>query len=361
MSEAHERWQILEKLFHAALELPAAERSHFLTQACGTDLALHREVENLLAADNVAHSRIQEIVSDGAVRAANALALTPGTMLGPYRLSRELGQGGMGSVWLGQHTGDTALTEVAIKVLRPGLASPGILRRFQAEQRILGELNHPNIAQLLDAGTTSDDQPYFVMEYIAGEPIDSWCTDRALDIDARIDLFVEACSAVQFAHARQVVHRDIKPGNILVTREGRPKLLDFGIAKFLGPGSAHFLETAPGVRLMTPRYASPEQVRGTAVSTATDVYALGVVLYELLTERLPYRLNAEQPLAVVNAILSQEPAPPSTVVLNPQLRARLHGYLDGVLLTALRKEPQQRYDSVARFADQLRLARQAHA
>jgi serine/threonine protein kinase len=360
MSGGTGRWQRLETLFHAALERPAHERAAFLDAVCGADSELRREIEHLLAADDRAHSRIQKIVAGGAARAADALALTPGTDVGPYRLDRELGQGGMGSVWLG-HKRDDPERPVAIKLLRPGLASPGILRRFHVEQRILADLVHTNIAQLIDGGTITDDRPWFVMEYVEGEPIDVWATDRALDVHRRIDLVLDVCAAVQFAHTRQIIHRDLKPGNILVTGDGTPKLLDFGIAKLLGPAAAQAMQTAPGVRLMTLRYASPEQIRGAPVSPATDIYSLGVVLYELLTERSPYAFDREDAVVLADAILGQEPRPPSALVRNPHLRSQLAGELDSLLLTALQKEPDRRFRSIEQFAGQLRRYRQRRA
>ena len=353
MSAGAERWQRLENLFHDALGRPAHERAAFLEAACGVDRQLRLEIEHLLAADDRAHARIEEIVAGGAARAADALALVPGSAVGPYQLDRELGHGGMGSVWLG-HSRNHPAQPVAIKLLRPGLASPGLLRRFHAEQQILADLKHRNIAQLIDGGTITDDRPWFVMEYVEGQPIDLWCTDHALGLQGRIDLVLEVCSAVQFAHSRQIVHRDLKPGNILVTRDGTPKLLDFGIAKLLGPGAAQALQTAPGVRLMTLRYASPEQVRGSPVSIATDIYSLGVVLYELLTERSPYVFEREDPVVIADAILAQEPRPPSSVVRNPRLRGQLAGELDSLLLTALQKEPERRFGSIEQFSGQLR-------
>ncbi|MCI0432438.1 MAG: serine/threonine protein kinase, partial [Gemmatimonadetes bacterium] len=253
---------------------------------------------------------------------------------------------------------DIGGTAFAIKLVRPDLASPGIIRRFRSEQQILADVRHPNIAQLIDAGTTADDRPYFVMEFIAGAPIDIWCRERALGVDARIDLFIAVCAAVHHAHSRLVIHRDLKPGNILVTAEGTPKLLDFGIAKILGPAASPTLATAPGVRLMTPSYASPEQMRGTTVSPASDVYSLGVVLYELLVGRLPYRVESKLPQAIASAILLQLPDAPSAAAADPSLRDRLRGDADAILLAALRKEPEHRFASVEQFARQLWLHRQ---
>ncbi len=349
-----DRWQTLERLFHDAVGRPAAERDNFLDSACGSDAELRAEIQRLLSADAVAYDRIERIVAGSAASATDDLREKPGVTIGPYRLIRALGHGGMGSVWLAQTAGEDEGSRVALKLIRPELTNPWITRRFLAEQQILARLVHVNIARLVSGGTTSDGRPYFVMEFIEGDPIDAWCCDRGLFIEARIALFLDVCAAVQFSHANQVIHRDIKPGNILVTVNGTPKLLDFGIAKILGPGAAEALQTAPGVRLMTPHYASPEQVQGSPVSPATDVYSLGVVLYELLTERLPYRLESRQPLELSNAILTQQPEAPSAVVQNESLRQRLAGTLDRIVLTALQKEPAQRHASVEQFASELR-------
>ncbi|MGH7471636.1 MAG: serine/threonine-protein kinase, partial [Longimicrobiales bacterium] len=338
---------------------PMSERVRFLDTACGTDTDLRSEIERLLAADGLAYDRIERIVVDGAARASDALNESPGTMIGTYRLIRALGRGGMGSVWLAAAS-DQPNAPVALKLMRPEIVSPDIIRRFRSEQQILDELRHDNIAQLVSGGT-HDGRPYFVMEYIQGEPIDVWCCNRGLSVEARIDLFLAVCAAVQFAHTSGVVHRDLKPGNILVTQNGTPKLLDFGIAKLLGARRSQAVQTAPGVRMMTPHYASPEQVRGNPVSPATDVYALAVVLYELLTERLPYRLEKELPHVLASAILAQTPEPPSTVVHSTTLRDRLSRDLDIILLTALQKEPERRYASVAEFAGELRRSRTARS
>jgi serine/threonine protein kinase len=347
------RWQTLERLFHEALEQPQDVRARFLETACGADAQLRAELERLLGADEIAHARIERIVADGAARAADALIDLPGALIGPYRLIETLGQGGMGAVWLAEAAPAARAGRVALKLIRPEIASPDIIRRFRSEQHILANLRHPNIAQLVSGGTTDDGRPYFVMEYIEGERIDDWCCDRGLRVDARIALFLAVCAAVHYAHANGVVHRDLKPGNILVTRDGTPKLLDFGIAKILGR-SSHAIQTAPGVRMMTPHYASPEQVRGSPVSPATDVYALGVVLYELLTEQLPYRIEKNLPHLLANAILAQEPLPPSAMVHSQELREHLAGELDHTLLTALNKEPERRHASVEVFANALR-------
>ena len=303
----------------------------------------------------------------------------PERRIGAYRLLRKLGHGGMGTVYLAARADDQYQKRVAIKVIR-GLDSAEIVRHFRRERQILAGLEHPHIARLLDGGTTDDGLPYFAMEHIDGQPIDRFCDERKLSVRERLVLFQGVCGAVQHAHRNLVVHRDIKPGNILVTAEGVPKLMDFGIAKLLNPEVAGESRTATGLA-MTPEYASPEQARGGAVTTATDVYSLGVVLYELLTGRRPYRLKSRETLVVLKAICEDEPERPSTAVGRTEertlpdgttetttadsvsrtregtperLKRRLRGDLDNIVLMALRKEPQRRYGSVEALSEDVR-------
>ena len=301
--------------------------------------------------------------------------------IGPYRILRELGQGGMGVVYLAARADEEFRKRVALKVIRSGAASEEVVRHFKRERQILAGLDHPNIAKLLDGGTTDDGLPYFVMEHIEGEPLLTYCDSRKLSVAERLKLFQAICSAVQYAHRNLVVHRDIKPGNIVVAEDGSPRLLDFGIAKFLNPELAGEAPTATAL-VMTPAYASPEQARGERITTATDVYSLGVVLYELLTGHLPYRLPSLQPLEVLKAISEQEPEKASTAIervvtattasggpverVTPdtvsstregtpdKLQRRLRGDLDNILMLALRKEPPRRYASVEALSDDIR-------
>jgi serine/threonine protein kinase/tetratricopeptide (TPR) repeat protein len=309
--------------------------------------------------------------------------------LGPYRLIAELGHGGMGTVYLGVRDDDAFQKRVAIKVLKRGMDTDSIVRRFRHERQILASLEHPYIAGLLDGGSTPDGRPYFAMEFVEGQPIVEYCDTHRLDTAARLKLFRQVCTAVQYAHQNLIIHRDIKPANVLVAADGTPKLLDFGIAKLLNPELAGqtFAPTAPGLQLMTPEYASPEQVRGDAVTTATDVYSLGVLLYELLAGRLPYRLTSRAPADIVRIVCESEPVRPSTAVtsIDPdpagdavtrldsrhmsaaaskpdrkvivdinRLRRQLTGDLDNIILKALSKEPQRRYASVDQFSEDLR-------
>jgi eukaryotic-like serine/threonine-protein kinase len=313
-----------------------------------------------------------------------------GVRIGPYRLVRELGRGGMGTVYLAVRSDDAFQKRVALKVLKRGMDSDAIVRRFRNERQILASLNHPFISGLLDGGTTPDGLPYFAMEFVEGEPIDAYCESRRLDTTARLEMFRKICSAVQYAHQNLIIHRDIKPANVLVTGDGTPKLLDFGIAKLLDPDLAGqtFAPTAEGSPLMTPEYASPEQVRGEAVTTASDVYSLGVLLYELLTGRRPYQLTSRTPAEIARVVCHSVPERPSTAVtgtadhlaadaegltaaadhpdpgapipdrrpvIDPQrLRRRLAGDLDNIVLKALSKEPARRYVSVDQFSEDIR-------
>jgi serine/threonine-protein kinase len=295
-----------------------------------------------------------------AAREARVQAM--GKRIGPYGVIRELGRGGMGAVYLAGRADEQYQKVVAIKVIQSGQESDEMLRRFRQERQILAGLDHPNIAKLLDGGATPDDLPYFVMDYVEGEPIDQYCSRRALPLKERLALFRTVCAAVAHAHRNLVVHRDIKPSNILVTTGGVPKLMDFGIAKLLPPDSSPEAGRGATQFAFTPAYASPEQVRGERVTTATDVYALGVVLYELLTGRSPYRVRSHGSVEMLKAICDQEPARPSTTVAHgdgragaappaERVRRRLRGDLDSIVLKALRKEPQQRYASVDAFSE----------
>ena len=312
-----------------------------------------------------------------------------GVRIGPYRLVKELGRGGMGTVYLAVRSDDAFQKRVALKVLKRGMDTDAIVRRFRNERQILASLDHPYISGLLDGGTTPEGLPYFAMEFVEGQPIDEYCEARHLDTTPRLEMFMKICAAVQYAHQNLIIHRDIKPANVLVTPDGTPKLLDFGIAKLLNPdlGGQTYAATADGSPLMTPEYASPEQVRGEVVTTATDVYSLGVLLYELLTGRRPYQLTSRTPAEIARVVCHSVPERPSTAVTrtgsgtthseamtaapdaspipdagsgrprisDPQrLRRRLAGDLDNIVLKALSKEPARRYASVDQFSEDIR-------
>ncbi len=352
-------WRRVEEVFHAALERPAAERRRFLDEVCAGDPALRAEVEELLAAETGAREGWIEDAIRGALALADgdAPAEEIPAAIGPYRVLRPLGRGGLSDVYLAERTEEGVRVEVAVKVVRRGLDTRDVLARLRRERWILARLDHPNIARLIDGGSTESGAPYFVLEAIDGEPIDRYCESRQLEVAARLELFRAVCAAVAHAHRNLVLHRDLKPSNVLVTPEGVPKLLDFGIAKVLDP--EHSEEAPPtrteaGLRLFTPAYASPEQVRGLPLTTATDVYSLGVLLYRLLTGRSPYQVTGRHAEEVERAVWEADPPRPSAAVTDPRRSRRLAGDLDTIVLKALRKEPERRYASAAELADDLR-------
>ena len=349
-----DRWRRLEELFAAAAALDSGARERFLDVECGGDPGLRRDVESLLAAGEEAGDFIVAAVDDAASSLATEDDDRSGERIGPYRLVRELGRGGMGAVYLAERADDEFQGQVAIKLVLGDRHSPQLLRRFRAERQILARLDHPNIARLLDAGSTADGTPYVIMEYVDGERIDAHCARYSLSTAQRLALFRTVCDAVQYAHRHLIVHRDLKPSNILVARDGAVKLLDFGIAKLLERGETDAEDaTQTGVRLLTPTYASPEQVRGEPITTASDVYSLGVVLYEMLTGALPYRLPSGSAHDLERVITQEEPARPS-VSAPPRLRRELRGDLDTIVLMALRKEPERRYASAGELAEDVR-------
>jgi serine/threonine protein kinase/Tfp pilus assembly protein PilF len=369
-----ERWREVDRLFAAALETPPSDRHAWLERAADGDAELLREVEGLLAADESGTTAFLERPADdlaslGVVIAGEDDDGMAGERLGPYRLEVRIGRGGMGAVYLAARDDGQYASRVAVKILRRDLGAE-VRQRFLAERQILARLEHSNIARLYDGGTTPDGRPYLVMEHVEGLPLDADCDRRRLSLDARLELFGRICLAVHHAHQNLLVHRDLKPGNILVTPAGEPKLLDFGIAKELAPPDpdTDALETRTGMRVMTPAYASPEQVRGDAVTTASDVYALGVLLYELLAGVGPYRVGTASVHDLERAICDQEPDRPSSAVLAAtasaevamrrgaslrELRRQLRGDLDTIVLKALRKDPSRRYGSAAELAQDL--------
>jgi serine/threonine protein kinase/Tfp pilus assembly protein PilF len=362
-----ERWGRVKEAVNACLELKPEERKDGIRRACADDFTLMAEVETLLNSFERAGDFLEIPVTESLLDAEPEILV--GQRIGNYQISAMIAQGGMGAVYKAVRADDQFQKQVAIKLIRGGFDSSFIVQRFKAERQILANFDQPNIARLLDGGTTADGRPYLVMEYVEGEPFDVYCDSRRLPTDERLRLFRLVCSAVQFAHQNLVIHRDLKPSNILVTADGTPKLLDFGIAKILDPQQAG-LEDSPAttaVQMMTPEYASPEQFRGGPFTTATDVYSLGVVLYRLLTGRWPYRAVAHTQQEIARAICELEPEKPSAAIelsVNTEtdwrrerpdkLRSRLKGDLDNILLKALRKEPERRYASVEQFSEDIR-------
>jgi eukaryotic-like serine/threonine-protein kinase len=312
-----ERWQHVREVLNCAISLPTNERTGYFDKACVGDPELRAEVESLLCSHEQAGT---DFLNSSAVDLQTLTEETPGRRsyagrrIGVYQIVEEIGHGGMGEVFRAVRADGQYDKQVAIKLVRVGLDTPFLVERFRHERQILASLDHPNIARLYDGGTTDEGIPYLVMELIEGTPIDQYCKERDLDIPERLRLFVDVCTAVQYAHRHLVIHRDIKPSNILVTAEGVPKLLDFGIAKILDARAG--AETTL-IRPMTPEYASPEQVRGEPITTTTDVYSLGVVLYRLLTGKSPYSETIRTPLEFARFICEAEPVRPSTVASRP--------------------------------------------
>ena len=349
-----ERWATIQSLFLAAADLSRTARDDFLADACGGDPSLRRDVEGLLGAGDPEGFFTTVVAAAAREFAADADRTRAGERIGPYRLVQELGRGGMGTVYLGERVDEQFQAQVAVKFMRGGLAAPELAQRFRAERQILADLTHPNIAWLLDGGSAADGTPYIVMEYVAGDPIDRWCDARGLGLSGRLALFRSVCAAVQHAHQALVVHRDLKPSNILVTADGTPKLVDFGIAKLLA--TVDDPQATGTLRLMTPAYAAPEQVRGARITVATDVYALGVLLYRLITGRLPFNVVGASAGEIERRICDELPKPPSTAAREERIEwhRRVRGDLDTIVLKALRKEPERRYASVEQLVEDLR-------
>jgi serine/threonine protein kinase len=399
-----ERWQTVERLYHATLDCEESQRDAFLTRACCGDPDLRREVESLVSYGNRTGKFIEgsalEIVApalageedpgqDHAPDECQIIEKMIGKRISQYRIVEHLGSGGMGEVYRAVRADDQFQKQVAIKLLHAGEASGFVVGRFKNERQILASFDHPNIARLLDGGATDGSVPYFVMELVEGQPIDKYCDAHKLGIPARLKIFLQVCSALEYAHQHQIIHRDIKPANIVVTAEGVPKLLDFGIAKILDRNVLLRLAGVAGLvgptqttfRAFTPEYASPEQIKSEPITSVSDVYSLGVLLYELLTGHRPYHCKTRTPSEIERAICEEEPLKPSIVVtraeeqtladgtptsITPEeicgardsdpkrMRSCLLGDLDAIAMTALRKEPHRRYASVHDLSEDIR-------
>lgn len=385
-----ERWQKVEEIFQAAVELLPEERVRYIAEVCAQDTSLQRDVESLLSQHDSAGELLDKpfygdtefSVLESFIEEEDPMI---GRRLGSYRIEREIGRGGMGAVYEASRADNEFNKRAAIKLVKRGMDTDFILRRFRKERQILAALDHPHIAGLLDGGTTDDGLPYFVMEFIEGQPLYSYCDAHQLNITDRLKLFRSICDAVHYAHQKQVVHRDIKPSNVLITSDGNAKLLDFGIAKLLNPqlaGDITHDPTATAMRLMTPEYASPEQVQGAPTTPSTDVYSLGVLLYELLTGHRPYRLVNRAPHEIARVICEESPTPPSVILTRAEdllpnlitggdeattlrqlyttrggtlesIRRALAGDLDNIVMQALRKEPEWRYQTAAQLRDDI--------
>jgi eukaryotic-like serine/threonine-protein kinase len=349
-----ERWQQAKVIVADALEEKSPEaRIALVSRRCEGDSGLRREVESLLAQTT---SVFEECADKATAPLRRDMVLATGRRIGAYAIVRELGRGGMGAVYLANRADGEFEKQVAIKVLKRGTDTDEVLRRFRAEREILARLEHPFIARLFDGGTTEEGLPYFVMEYVAGLPVTDFCAAKAMVLEERLRLFLKICTSVQFAHQNLVVHRDLKPANVLITDEGEPKLLDFGIAKLLAPGDGAPAVTLYHEQRLTPAYASPEQVRGEPITTVSDVYALGALLYELLTGKNPHRFSKTHPspTELLRVVGEEIPLRPSTVAADSGTVRRLRGDLDNIILKALRKEPARRYAGVDPFAEDIR-------
>jgi eukaryotic-like serine/threonine-protein kinase len=350
----------VEEAFHEARALPPGERASFLERRFPGEPELARRVLRLVEAEAGADAYFADLANRAGVPPLAADDEVPGEgRIGVYRLLEVIGRGGMGTVYRACRDDQAFDKEVAVKVLPPGLGTDHLRDRFQVERQILAGLEHPGISRLIDGGVTPGGTPYLVMELVEGEPIDRYCSKHGLNLDTRIDLFLEACDAVEYAHRNLVVHRDLKPDNILVDADGRVRLLDFGIAKVistgaLGTGAVDL--TRRGVSLLTPAFASPEQLQGRTITTASDVYSLGLLLYLLLTDRRAYDLTGLSAAEREERICHRDPPPPSRAVAEPEQRRRarrLRGDLDAIVLTALAKDPADRYGSVSELVEDL--------
>ncbi len=369
-------WERISELFERATECPPNERDTFFRSLTDEPPSVIAELRALLEThDQATLQTLDHVLGDAVGEIARDVAVGQSVLpehIGPYRIVREVGRGGMGVVYLAQRDDGQFEQDVALKVVRQGMDTDEVRQRFVFERQVLAKLQHPGIANLLDGGIDEQGRPYFALEYIDGRPLLNYCDEQALSVDQRLRMFMRVCDAVQYAHQALIVHRDLKPSNILVTKSGEPRLLDFGIAKLLETST--MVRDTPltevGMSLLTPEYGAPEQLRGDPVTTAADVYALGVILYELLSGRRPYEFDNRSPVAIYEALVKTTPQLPSTSVMRepstvtnvaqnrgttaPRLRRRLQGDLDVIAMTAMAKDPGRRYESAGALATDIR-------
>lgn len=362
-----ERWKKVKNILENALETAPESRSKFLDEACGTDKDLRNEVEKLLEFEQPDEDILEKNPVSAVLQNGNSAKSQIGRQIGNYKITSELGAGGMGAVFLAERADGEFSRKTALKLIKRGMDSDAVLHRFYNERQILASLEHPNIARLIDGGTTDNGLPFFVMEYVEGATILEYADAENLDLEARLKLFRKVCAVVSFAHQNLVIHRDLKPSNILVAKDGKVKLLDFGIAKLLKSDETN--QTATQMHVFTPEYASPEQVRDEKLTTATDIYSLGVILYELLTGNRPYKTDSQNISEIIKSVCETKPVRPSSFVSRPlQIDKNLtsfnkgqrtnpkslKGDLDNIILKSLRKEPERRYSSVEQFSEDIR-------
>ena len=378
-----DNWDKIKSLFLEVIDLPPEERAAYLDKKCKDDLSLRKEVESLIESDQKVESFLEKpIIQNDEL---NTESTSPdsfiGMKIGNYQIEKKIGEGGMAVVYSAIRIDDQFKKSVAVKFIKRGMDTDEIIKRFSIEQQALAGLDHPFIAKIIDGGTTENGLPYFIMELVEGEPIDQYCRNKDLTIQEKLKLFRKVCSAVQYAHQNLIVHRDIKPGNIFIKPDGTPKLLDFGISKLLNSSNEQTNLTKSGFKLMTPEYASPEQFKGQQITIATDIYSLGVVLYELLTGNFPYKFRNSLPHEIERVICTTEPEKPSTSANrykneNPErgnsnedsylnisksnykdlekVKRKLAGDIDNIVLKAMQKEPERRYSTVEQFSEDIR-------
>lgn len=346
-------WTQVKEIFSAALDIDPAERQAFISRKCARNENLRVEVESWLTSYAESSDFIEQPVFSCNKLFENTTF--EGRRFGHYSIIREIGHGGMGAVYLARRSDGEFEQEVALKIVRQSIAESHLIDRFRRERQILASLNHPNIAKLLDGGVSEKGEPYLAMEFVDGKRISTYAAEHKLSLDEKLRLFIKVCASVEYAHRNLIVHRDLKPANILVTPAGEPKLLDFGLAKLIDEGFGPDLtETRTDFRALTPAYASPEQLSGKKITTSSDVYSLGIVLYELVTEVRPFQFDGKNLDEIIKTISTAEPPPPS---INPQAKLhnpRLRGDLDNIILKALRSDPERRYHSVEQFAEDIR-------